>query len=220
MERGLRLQDRGRVAFRLRAGARAIVGRSESADFALPEPVVSRRHALLHWVDTEPRVLDLGSSNGTFVDDRRLEGQEDVPLAPGARVTFGAVEFEVYLESGAELHRDPLEDTPLDPLRGVFAGWGDVARYLLHLELSRRTGTLRLALSTGEELVTVFLGGLVLREAAALALLRRLRAHEQVVRYRFSERLEIDTQPTECCQPSDLVPLVDQEDPTHRFQRD
>jgi len=50
-------------------------------------------------------------------------------------------------------------------------------------------------------------------------LLWRLREREQAVPYRFSERLEIDTQPTGCCQPSDLLALVDRDDPTHRFRR-
>ena len=38
-------------------------------------------------------VEDLGSTNGTFVDTRRVEGP--IPLAPGTTLTVGRVGFEV-----------------------------------------------------------------------------------------------------------------------------
>lgn len=49
-----------------------IIGRGLAADLALDDPEVSRRHALLRWVDGDCFVLDLGSANGTFVNGRRV----------------------------------------------------------------------------------------------------------------------------------------------------
>lgn len=49
-----------------------LVGRSQSADIILPSDNVSRRHARLYTVDGKCYVEDLGSSNGVFVNGRRI----------------------------------------------------------------------------------------------------------------------------------------------------
>jgi DNA-binding NtrC family response regulator len=55
------------------------IGRAEDCLISIPEPSLSRRHIVIHA--GPPRMLeDLGSSNGTLVDGRRL--------GPGARVPF------------------------------------------------------------------------------------------------------------------------------------
>jgi pSer/pThr/pTyr-binding forkhead associated (FHA) protein len=48
---------------------------------------VSRRHAAIHQVDDGLAIEDLGSKNGTFVNERRVSGI--VPVAPGDRIRFG-----------------------------------------------------------------------------------------------------------------------------------
>ena len=48
------------------------VGRGLSADLHLDEASVSRRHAILHHRRSGVRVLDDRSSNGTFVNGRRV----------------------------------------------------------------------------------------------------------------------------------------------------
>ena len=48
------------------------VGRGLSADLRLDEASVSRRHAILHEARSGVRVLDDRSSNGTFVNGRRI----------------------------------------------------------------------------------------------------------------------------------------------------
>lgn len=60
-----------------------IIGRNTECDLVLDSPLVSRRHAEL--VDGELR--DLGSSNGTFVEGRRVE---QVHLEPGQVVYIGS----------------------------------------------------------------------------------------------------------------------------------
>jgi pSer/pThr/pTyr-binding forkhead associated (FHA) protein len=62
------------------------IGRAE-CEVELHDPEVSRRHAVLRQVDDGLAVEDLGSKNGTFVNDRRINGI--VPVAAGDRVRFG-----------------------------------------------------------------------------------------------------------------------------------
>jgi DNA-binding winged helix-turn-helix (wHTH) protein len=64
-----------------------IVGRDDSADIVLPETTVSRRHARLTVIDGKGVLEDLGSQNGTWVNERRVT--EPTPLADGDRVRLG-----------------------------------------------------------------------------------------------------------------------------------
>lgn len=70
------------------------VGRSSSSDIVLEDPSVSGRHARLAPVGDGYALSDLGSTNGTFVDGRRVEGE--VVLRGGETVAFGdqKVRFE------------------------------------------------------------------------------------------------------------------------------
>jgi pSer/pThr/pTyr-binding forkhead associated (FHA) protein len=56
-------------------------------DIELNDPEVSRRHAAVRQVDAGLAVEDLGSTNGTFVNGRRIDGIAEV--APGDRIRFG-----------------------------------------------------------------------------------------------------------------------------------
>jgi adenylate cyclase len=69
-----------------------VVGRAVTSDVPIYDPTVSRRHAELTLADGGVRVLDLGSSNGTFVNGTRIT--ESV-AADGDIVTFGKVPFKV-----------------------------------------------------------------------------------------------------------------------------
>jgi pSer/pThr/pTyr-binding forkhead associated (FHA) protein len=73
------------------------VGRSGS-DIELADPEVSRRHAVVRVVDGKPAIEDLGSRNGTYVNDCRVDGI--TVLAHGDRVRFGRTVWRVRLASG------------------------------------------------------------------------------------------------------------------------
>jgi pSer/pThr/pTyr-binding forkhead associated (FHA) protein len=70
------------------------IGRGLAADLRLDENSVSRRHALLVDGPSGPRVLDDRSSNGTFVNGRRVE---QVDLSDGDVIVLGRVVLR-YLE--------------------------------------------------------------------------------------------------------------------------
>ena len=65
------------------------IGRSSDNDIALRSPVVSRNHARLLAQAGNIVVIDLGSTNGTFVDGHRLEPGQPEPLHPGSEISFG-----------------------------------------------------------------------------------------------------------------------------------
>ncbi|MBB3991955.1 TIR domain-containing protein [Croceicoccus naphthovorans] len=68
-------------------GAR--IGRSAPADVVLGDPRVSRSHCELVFSDGQLVVSDLNSTNGTFVDDERVEGT--VPLPVGSVLQVGGI---------------------------------------------------------------------------------------------------------------------------------
>src|SRR5262245_45870750 len=70
-----------RREFVLAEGATAGIGRGEENDIQIAEKHVSRRHAVIRFRDGIFMIEDLGSANGTFVNDRRLT--EPFPLAHG-----------------------------------------------------------------------------------------------------------------------------------------
>jgi hypothetical protein len=71
------------------------VGREAQCDIPIPDPSVSRSHALLDVRDNRLVVRDSGSTNGTFVNGRRVESET---LKPGDVVGFGKTQMLVASE--------------------------------------------------------------------------------------------------------------------------
>jgi len=65
----------------LTEGSTATIGRQAGNDICIPEQHVSRQHAVINYRDGIFMIADLGSANGTFVNDRQLT--EPFPLASG-----------------------------------------------------------------------------------------------------------------------------------------
>ena len=73
-------------------GRSIAIGRSPSCDIVLTEDqLVSRRHALLRSDGTTYTIVDLGSSNGTYVNDAEI--RETTRLGNGDRILIG--EYEI-----------------------------------------------------------------------------------------------------------------------------
>jgi hypothetical protein len=71
----------------LPASGTLVIGRAPGCDLQLSEPTVSRRHAELRRVAGGWELRDLGSTNGTRVNGRRVRGRE--PLRAGDVVSLG-----------------------------------------------------------------------------------------------------------------------------------
>ncbi len=67
--------------FVLTEGSTATIGRQAGNDICIPEQHVSRQHSVINYRDGIFMITDLGSANGTFVNDRQLT--ESFPLASG-----------------------------------------------------------------------------------------------------------------------------------------
>jgi Protein of unknown function (DUF3662)/FHA domain len=69
------------------------VGRGEESEIVLVDPSVSRAHAIVEIDGVKPVVRDLGSTNGTFVNGRRVSVED---LRDGDELLFGntAMRFE------------------------------------------------------------------------------------------------------------------------------
>ena len=71
-----------------------LIGRDDGCDAVVPLETVSRRHCLVSMSEETARVRDLGSTNGTFVNDCPVVGDEDALLAPGDRLRAGGAIFK------------------------------------------------------------------------------------------------------------------------------
>ena len=84
------------------------VGRGEEVDLRIDDPSVSRDHACLHFGrNNELHVSDSGSSNGTRVRGRRLQGKERVPVAAGETFEVGSALLMVQDPFGTDSPKPP-----------------------------------------------------------------------------------------------------------------
>jgi FHA domain/Domain of unknown function (DUF1707) len=70
-----------------------VIGRSDEVDMCVDHISVSRRHAVLAYLDGEWVLADLGSRNGTWVNGWRLPGP--APIQVGDLVELGSRRFVV-----------------------------------------------------------------------------------------------------------------------------
>jgi len=77
------------------------IGRAAPADIVLADSRVSRSHCRIELSNDELQVLDLNSTNGTFVDDERVTGS--MPLPVGSTLKVGNVSFKHEVRTRAEV---------------------------------------------------------------------------------------------------------------------
>ncbi len=70
------------------------IGRKPDCHLRIPSAAVSRKHCELTIADDALKVRDLGSSNGTFLNDVRVQA---ATLAAGDRLTVGNITFTVQI---------------------------------------------------------------------------------------------------------------------------
>jgi diguanylate cyclase (GGDEF)-like protein len=120
--------------------AEILIGRDAGCHVELPDDSVSRRHALLRPTETGFVVVDLGSTNGTYVNESRVDVRV---LEPSDRVRFGNQIFK-YLSADrleAEYFENAYRMMTTDGLTQVYN-----KRYLIDVaerELRRTARTLR-----------------------------------------------------------------------------
>jgi VWFA-related protein len=85
------LVDKSRTDRKFDIKGRINVGRARENQIVLDDPTVSRNHAWIKAEGQEFLIFDVGSANGTFVNDERVE--EPRPLEDGDVVRFGEAAF-------------------------------------------------------------------------------------------------------------------------------
>jgi LSD1 subclass zinc finger protein len=83
------------------------IGRTEQSTISLPGPLVSRDHATLDWVDSEWRLRDPGSTNGTFVNGQRVN---DIGLTDGSRIILGDFALRLAVATSGPTHLEEALD--------------------------------------------------------------------------------------------------------------
>lgn len=84
------------------------IGRSSINVVAIADPEVSRRHACIKWDDGSAIIEDWGSTNGTFVDDRRissptaLQNGDEIRLGETILLQFLAGHDDIQPKSGSQ----------------------------------------------------------------------------------------------------------------------
>lgn len=97
-----------------------IIGRGREAGLTLPHPLVSRQHCEIVESNGQLMVRDMGSLNGTFVGNERINGEALLP--PGELLTVGTVTFRAVYELAAGTEApasgrdDTLENEPIGPI--------------------------------------------------------------------------------------------------------
>lgn len=82
-----------------------VIGRGKDAGLTVPHALVSRRHTEIFERDGKLFVRDLGSLNGTFVNNTKIEGEQ--PLEPNQLLTLGNITFRaIYSVSQQVTERD------------------------------------------------------------------------------------------------------------------
>jgi hypothetical protein len=87
-----------------------VLGRSGDADVAIPEYSISKRHCFFDFDAGGVKLVDCGSTNGTFVDERPLEVKTPTPIRNGARIALGRFAFVFYTAVGFHTYVKSLAD--------------------------------------------------------------------------------------------------------------
>ncbi len=96
--------------------ARTLVGRSSVCQLRLEAGDVSKEHAIISWTGHGWTIRDLGSRNGTFINNRRLSANDLVPLESAVELRFGRRErWRVDSTDAPSLIAETVDDG--EPLR-------------------------------------------------------------------------------------------------------
>lgn len=85
-----------------------VVGRRQDCDLCVPLMVISRRHCELNMDQGQLKVRDLGSRNGTFLNDRKIEEET---VNPGDKLQIGPLCFIAQIEGKPEAIEAPVIDS-------------------------------------------------------------------------------------------------------------
>jgi len=95
-------------SLRLSKGREYIIGRSRDADIQLTDERVSRNHASLRWSGSGFALVDLQSTNGTFVNGGKAGS---IRLLDGDRIRIGPHDLQYIISNGEDENLPQPDDT-------------------------------------------------------------------------------------------------------------
>lgn len=75
-------------------GRKTVIGRRDDCQVRVPLPGISRQHCEIVVAGDRVMIRDLASSNGTYVNNRRVN---EATLKPGDRLTVGSIIFTIQI---------------------------------------------------------------------------------------------------------------------------
>ncbi|MDH6547722.1 FHA domain-containing protein [Streptomyces sp. SAI-041] len=113
------------------SAARSVLGRDPGCDIRIDDPYVSGRHALLSRSGATVVLEDLGSANGTSVNDRRLAAPQT--LHDGDVLTLGSARIRYEWPGSAEREREAALGTVVMPAVGRASRFDVGQQYGAHI---------------------------------------------------------------------------------------
>jgi pSer/pThr/pTyr-binding forkhead associated (FHA) protein len=120
-----------------------IIGRDPQCHLRPASPIISKRHCALIIREGKALIRDFGSTNGSFVNDERLEGERE--LASGDMLKIGPLAFQVEIEASVPVDKP----TPL-PTQKPATGDDDEAIANMLLDMKDEGGEEQIDLGSRE----------------------------------------------------------------------
>lgn len=90
------------------------IGRGAQCEIIIPGTHLSRQHAEFELHENQLKIRDLGSANGSFVNDARIAANQPMRLVPGDRLRFDVYTFRVVgpgMTTGSTRLRESLSES-------------------------------------------------------------------------------------------------------------
>ncbi len=101
--------------FHLKPGELVVLGRGDENTVVVDSQQVSRKHASIEWNGENFVIRDLGSSNGTFVNGRRVQS---IARILRDRDTIALASFAMIFEVSEESESADYDSRPVVPIGG------------------------------------------------------------------------------------------------------
>ncbi len=122
-----------------------LIGRSQKCHLCVGSTAISRKHCVIYRHSASVTIKDLGSRNGTLVNDKRIT--EEIELSSGDEIVVGPLRFQLTISTGINnLKRPKVKSVAEAVERTVSAGDSnvqedDITKWLLDAEISSKAAT-------------------------------------------------------------------------------